>query len=124
MIAPWDLDQTFNYWQEADSDNPVYWTPIAYLMYYRDPNICDEIRAKYDDLRATAWSDEAINAMIDEYEDEIIGSGAYARTKERWPDGNYQESDYSLDQFRTYVFARLEWMDSLVANLDNTYALQ
>lgn len=127
LMAPWDMDYTFNYWMDPSEDAPIYLTPITYLMFYRDQDICDEIKEKYAYLRDNQWSDEAINESLDTYEQAVFKSGAYVRNKNRWPEGNYQDGEdgvYNLDQFRKYVFDRLSWMDSLVSNLDNTYILE
>ena len=55
--------------------------------------------------------------MIDGYERDIYGSGAYVRDMERWPDGNYQDPEAGLSIFREYVHARLRSMDSYISSL-------
>jgi hypothetical protein len=54
---------------------------------------------------------ENLNSMLDEYEKDIYGSGAYLREMERWPDGSYWKPETGLDTFREYVAERLEKLD-------------
>ncbi len=124
LIAPWDLDYTFNYWEESDEDLPYYVTPVLYLMFRNDPTICDEIRTKYHALRKQQWSDEQIDEMLFEYESQIFDSGAFVRTREAFPDGNYQDEDIRFEKFSKRVHDRLEYMDEFIETLDNSYAKQ
>jgi hypothetical protein len=57
--------------------------------------------------------------MLDEYEEDIYGSGAYRRDMERWPDGSYSNPDKGLDTFRKYVFDRLEKLDEYYDRIEN-----
>ena len=118
------MDQTWNYWMEPTDDNPIYFSPITYLMFYKDENICDEIKEKYYYLRNNQWSDDSINHMLDEYEKQIFDSGAYIRNMNRWPNGNYLDGVYDMSRFRAYVLDRAAWMDEFIPTLDNNYLME
>lgn len=76
---------------------------------------------KYNKLRQTSWSEDSINAMINEYEDDIFNSGAYLREMEHWPDGAYGNSQIGLSKFRSYVMDRLQKTDEYYARLEKVY---
>ena len=124
-MAPWDLDLTFgNNFSEDPAKNyviPYAVNPtqnITFLYGYygqillnMDMGLEVKMDECYQALRRDAWSDEKINAMLDEYEDQIYGSGAYLRDMERWPEGTYSDPNQGLSIFRHYVLARLKACD-------------
>lgn len=125
LYAPWDMDITWgNLWErEARLFTVPYGisTDVNYVMesgYLNqlivngDLEICRKISEKYQYLRATAWSEEKINGMLNEFEAIIYGSGAYLRDMERWPEGIYADAENGLDTFRAYVMARLQECDA------------
>ncbi|MBR2770154.1 MAG: hypothetical protein IKD68_14575, partial [Solobacterium sp.] len=68
---------------------------------------------RYFELRNTDWSDEAVLAMLEDYEKDIFASGAYARDVERWPESDHQTGDqYDLSEFKDYVIERLHYCDA------------
>lgn len=125
LLCPWDMDQTFgnryvdgqgnhgitSYFNSPDYDLPIEWSPVYFLMECGDEDILTELQARYDELRNTVWSDDAIKASIAKYEDAIYNSGAYMRTMNRWGDGNYYAPDKKLDDFENYLLDRLQCMD-------------
>lgn len=124
LYAPWDMDISWgNGWTPYEKNNvdPYAVKPetnvvmeCGYLgqLLANDPDgLWEKILEKYHFLRANGWSDENINAMIDEYEADIYGSGAYRRDMERWTGGNYMEPSDGLETFRAYAMRRLEEMD-------------
>ena len=135
LYAPWDMDLTWGNWFANDlSVNLV--TPYALgpsnhvlmqsgylnqILVNGDKAAWDKIYEKYTELRGTAWSWEAIGAMLDEYEREIYLSGAYLREMDRWPDGTYADAADGLNTFRSYVQERLREMDRYYEELDRTH---
>ena len=132
IYTPWDMDATwgnsFNFrqfgnaiiYQLDPTDNSLEMTlnPVSVLLGREDNSrISQKIRQRYTELRSDKWSDEAIDAMLDEFEKEIYDSGAYIRDMERWPDGAYQDPDLGLSVFRTYVHDRLISMDDYIERL-------
>ncbi len=69
------------------------------------------IRERWQELRATSWSDEAIDAAIETHRAALWDSGAMIREQSRWPDAPY-EGD-GLAHFTAYVHERLESMDGI-----------
>lgn len=131
LLCPWDMDQTFgnryvdgqgnhgitSYFNSPDYDLPIEWSPVYFLMECGDEDILTELQARYDELRNTVWSDDAIKASIAKYEDAIYNSGAYMRTMNRWGNGNYYAPDKKLDDFENYVLDRLQCMDEYMDSL-------
>ena len=138
LYTPWDMDISWgNKWIDDGDKNftsPYFFSPydnfpgeFGYceeILINNDTDILEKTAAKYKDLRSDKWSTENIDKMIDSYEDDIFGSGAFLRDKERWPDGIYGDSEIRLDKFREYVHLRLEYLDGyydrLVKDKDKT----
>ena len=125
LYCPWDMDISWgNYWsQEAKNMTVPYgWSAevncylesgyFGQLCSNQDPEIWNYVYKKYEELRRTAWSDENIARLLNEYEDDIFSSGAYLRDRERWPEGTYADNAQGLDVFRKFVADRFAVMDS------------
>ena len=131
LFAPWDMDQTFgnryvdgegshgisSYFNAPDYDLPMEWSTVYFLMQSGDPEITSQVRDRYLQLRSGLWSDENISTMISDYDSDIYGSGAFTRTMNRWPDGNYHDPTVGLLDFENYVLARLACMDTYIQSL-------
>ena len=76
---------------------------------------------RYRELRAGAWSEQAILEQLDNYEAQIFDSGAYVRDRERWVNGSYVETRTRLSGFKRYVLARLEAMDEYYESLPDSF---
>ena len=98
------------------SVNPV----SSILKNGTDPQMAKKIKQRYTELRAGSWSDQAISEMLDGFEQDIYGSGAYLREMERWPKGEYRDPEEGLSRFRAYVQARLRSMDEYIGKLGGT----
>ena len=135
IYTPWDMDVTWgNVWTSDIKTNYIlpYHINSEYnrtmehgglqlLIESGNNEIWQYIFYKYDKLRQTSWSEDSINAMINEYEDDIYNSGAYLREMERWPNGNYGNSQIGLSKFRSYVMDRLQKTDEYYARLEKVY---
>ncbi|MCM1175605.1 MAG: CotH kinase family protein [Blautia sp.] len=135
FYAPWDLDLTWgNHYIGVAEENFTY--PYAHsadynciiesgymnqLMINGDRAVWERIFEKYRIFRENGWSEEAVNAMLDEYEADIFGSGAYLRDMERWPGGTYGNTADELRVFRTYVMDRLREADLYYERLKIAY---
>ncbi|SHJ45738.1 CotH kinase family protein [Pseudobutyrivibrio xylanivorans] len=125
LFTPWDMDQTFRYIGEGttgqygspDYDIPIGWGTVYRLQYTGDTEINNQIKERYQELRNTTWSDECISEKIDTYEKQIYDSGAFARTRDKYKDGAYNDSNIKLSEFKTYVLARLIAMDTYINSL-------
>ncbi len=131
LYAPWDMDISWGNIWEADA--PLFTVPygisadVNYVMESEfldqlirdgDEAVWDRIYEKYRQLRSSAWSEERLNAMLDQYEADIYASGAYLRDMERWPGGHYAEAADGLGTFRRYVMERLQEMDAYYDRLE------
>lgn len=134
FYAPWDLDLT---WGNKFSFTPPNYTDvykltedynciiksgyIYQLIFNGDSFLWEKIFEKYKLLRKTGWSEEYINYLLDKYEMDIYGSGAYLRDMERWPEGNYSNASEGLYAFRKYVMGRLREADLYYERLERVY---
>ena len=132
MMAPWDMDLTFgNDWSDDFSLNhtlvyslspkdsrPFFYGYYGQILLNGDTDLAKTVGDTYKALRADAWSDKRISALIDEYEAEIYGSGAFVRDRERWPEGTYNDPAEGLGKFKKYVLDRLKACDSYYQNME------
>ena len=130
LYTPWDMDRSWGNTVALEQhnttapyalrpDNNRYelrFSPVS-VMLRQNSGFAAEIRNRYAQLRAESWSDENITSMIDSFEADIFGSGAYAREMERWPDGSYIDPEAGLSLFRAYVLERFRSMDEYIAGL-------
>ncbi len=130
LYTPWDMDRSWGNTVALEQhnttapyalrpDNNRYelrFSPVSVLLR-QNSGFAAEIRNRYAQLRAESWSDENITSMIDSFEADIFGSGAYAREMERWPDGSYIDPEAGLSLFRAYVLERFRSMDEYIAGL-------
>ena len=133
LYTPWDLDiswgnvtNTYNpsilnstspYLLKVDDNSYEMEVNPVSILRESDPNVLSKLKQKYAELRAAGWSDDIIDSMIDGFEEDIYGSGAYLRDMERWPEGSYQDPELGLSVFRKYVHDRLQAMDQYISSL-------
>lgn len=125
-FIPWDLDLSLGGPTYNDNFNPESW------LYYRPPMIAvmgespvfrARLVARWEELRRGELAEEAIFARIDGYQATM--GDAIDRNFELWPIGSidfwgylepvssYAEED---DNVRTFLRARLAWMDASIAD--------
>lgn len=135
FYAPWDLDLCWGniYSFDRSVNNTVtYAIPedynciiesgyISQLLSNGDDYLWEKIFEKYKQLRKTGWSEENINSLLDKYESDIYGSGAFIRDMERWPDGTYADPAEGLNHFREYAMGRLQESDLYYERLETLY---
>jgi hypothetical protein len=145
LYSPWDLDSTFGTLMSASQERnfgPIKIrkdidegmrsipdlikpnrnfimniNPVWYLQQLGDEKINILVKDRYQELRRSSWSNDHLMELIDMYEAQIFGSGAYIREKERWPFGIYEIQDVELKKFKSYVNQRLYYMDQFVNEL-------
>lgn len=132
LYTPWDMDITWGLQWTGDaetnlvkpygiksSQNTVMGLGnLPALILNGDDEIWSLIFSKYWRLRESLWSEEALNEMIDGYEEDIYLSGAYIRDMNRWPNGSYWEANRGLEDFRDYVADRLRETDGYYKRLE------
>ncbi len=129
IYVPWDLDRSWGdewtpdkenqtAYYDMPSDLNLFFTDDALwqLLYNNDEETWQRLFVKYDELRADGWSDEKVLGLIDEYEQQIFGSGAYLREINRWPYSD-DNGENSLSTFRAFVKERLSEMDLFMDKL-------
>ena len=131
LYTPWDMDATWGnglgmnhsvHFSPDDNSYEMALNPVSMMLRNGSaPEIITKIRDRYAELRADGWSEQAIDRMLDGFEQNIFGSGAYQRDMERWPDGSYQDPELRLTRFRDYVHKRLASMDSYVDSLSQQF---
>ena len=131
MYSPWDMDDTWGKTWRGDfpvNEQQPYTISEKYnhvmesgvvnqLIVNGDGSIWDKIFDKYRYLRENGWSDENVNSLLDEYEENIFASGAYLRDMERWPEGDYIDAAVGMNTFRTFVMGRLQEFDEYFKRL-------
>ena len=121
FYIPWDLDRCWGHEREDGLEFPMDYTrnypmvmiPIENLLNMNDPEIKTLLREKYQFLRKESWSDENIMKMLEKYEEQAYGSGAFKRDSARWPQ-NYHSSSNDLHDFKEYVLNRIHYFDGYV----------
>ncbi len=135
LYAPWDMDLTWGNcflndlsanlvapYQAAPSDHVLMQSGyLNQILVNGDEEAWNRIYTKYRKLRETAWSQEALGEMLDEYEADVYLSGAYLREMERWPEGSYADAADGLGRFREYVSERLRETDRYYEELNRTH---
>lgn len=125
LFTPWDFDLT---WGVVSAEQPGYTlspqdnvlmnlNPIHRLLQLQDSQTLAQVQQRYQQLRAGAWSETAMQDLLDGYEADIFASGAYQRDHERWPESACNEGQKDLATFRAYVNERLQGMDAFMQSL-------
>lgn len=114
-FAPWDMDLTWGnvsvgeinpYYTEFKSeivDTCVYWETGSKVIEADIDGAKEKMQELYEQLRETSLTDEALEAMILEIDGKLRNSGAFARDRDRWPEGTHAKDcgqliDYALDR--------------------------
>lgn len=124
LITPWDLDGTFGRrWNgnkvSASADFSEFIAAHEngeHYLYYRLKknnlkNFNDTLKARYDRLRFTWFSEESLVNRVQEYMDLFQNSGAAARETARWNGADFTYEENYLK----------EWIGERVAYLNEQY---
>ena len=131
LYTPWDMDITWGNNWDTDAHNltipyslnatynlPMESGPLYMLLINHDSYAWETLLDRYWELRSDLWSEENISRMLEEYENQIFGSGAYMRDMVRWPEGSYEEPELKLSVFKEYVSERLREIDLYYGKLE------
>ena len=128
QFAPWDMDLTwgnvsvgevnpyYTAYERDTIDNRVYWDVGERLLETDYNNSVAYMENLYTTLRKTVLTDEKLEEMIMELDHELRDSGAFARDKERWPEGIHADSS---EELLSYALGRLEFLDKALYNLES-----
>ena len=119
LFTPWDFDMALGtnslfgtYYDLLPERNTVLdIDSIAALNRNGNEKVGSMVRYRYENLRQGSLSNIKIDELIDELEKNIYDSGAFARNHDRWPKSNHNDSAVKLNDFRTFMHKRLEYLD-------------
>lgn len=98
---------------------PFWWTRLT-----EDPLFRSRVKERWQELRATEWSNESLNQLISDLVEEITEDGAVDRNFDRWDVlgtrvfGNHfvgETYEAELEYMRNWLQQRLSWMDAEIA---------
>lgn len=130
---PWDFDLT---WGEALWDGDIRNKNLYSIDYNtipdgtgslldkiakKDTTIETKLKKRYAELRASAWSSDNIEKLIQQSQESVHDSGAYKREQARWPDTLYDDED--LTNLREYIKQHTSYLDYLygITNIEPSY---
>lgn len=123
LESPWDLDLTWGnvysnldelrstFDQNVERITPLYPSFITNEINQGNQEIIQHVVRRYDELRATTWSEEQMEQRLDAMEEDVYGSGAALRHHERWPRAAHSAN---ADAFRERVLRRLQVVDAYI----------
>ena len=124
-FAPWDMDLTwgnvsvgeinpyYTAYERDTIDNRVYWDVGERLLETDYNGSVAYMENLYARLRKTVLTNEKLEEMILNLDHELRDSGAFARDKERWPEGIHADS---CEELLNYATGRLEFLDKALYN--------
>jgi hypothetical protein len=125
FFVPWDLDLT---WGNVSKDTArlyiayenemiqelVNWEPGQRIIDNNVDNCVPLVKEKWNTLRGTILTNEALTSRIEDLENTVINSGAMAREEARWPDGGHT---YDFSTIKKYATDKMDYLDTFFANL-------
>lgn len=123
IFTPWDFDialgtnNLFGTYYDLSPDlNTVLDNDSIAALRRNGSGSADRlIQTRYFTLRQAALSNSKIDTLIDELEKDIYNSGAFRRNMERWTESKHGDPEIKLNDFRTHIHKRLEYLDSYYA---------
>ena len=126
-FAPWDMDLTWGNVSVGEV-NPVYtafeaetvedrvgWIVGDRLLDVDRNDSRQYVQKLYQQLRKTVLLDHNLEDQIQELDHQLRNSGAFARDRERWPDGVHAEN---CRQLVNYAKDRLEFLDKALYDIE------
>ena len=86
--------------------------PFAVYSPEETEEVFQMLSERYRELRKNEWSDPAVMAILDAFEEDIFSSGAYIRDLNSWPQSSHSKDIHNLDEFKSYVLKRLHYCDT------------
>ena len=116
---PWDMDRTFAHpygFLPEEYDPGLVFThavppEMQFLLDEHPDEIWPLLTARWKELRAGVFSEEALCALVDERAEILTESGAYAREYERWGYMNFR----GPENLKSIMRARLFFLDNYFA---------
>lgn len=124
----WDYDNTYDLYREETPTDKFYTVERAwYYMLFKDESFCEEVIARYRELRQEELSEENVLGMLDEIYAYI--EPALARNWEVWgytfdsetyvqPEERRARScEEAVEDLRAFIVERGDWLDRYIENL-------
>ncbi|MBK8345310.1 MAG: CotH kinase family protein [Bacteroidetes bacterium] len=117
-IGPaWDYDRGYAPWDVSgwvwENTHPAWPFPFWWSKFREDEEWRDAVYCRYTNLRSTVLTDEAFDVFIDSVAN-YIGEAAL-RNFEKWPELSVTDPTYFVEELRTFVHDRLNWIDIQMA---------
>lgn len=119
---PWDYDRAYAPWTTEgwvwEITHPYWPFPFWWSKFREDPEWVSEVYCRWTSLREDVLSNDAFHAIIDSVQTMIELPAQ--RNFVKWAELGVTDYDYYVDELKTFVDARLAWMD---AALDPDYVV-
>ena len=131
-MTPWDFDATFGMqWNGRKKEGTGWWDSslnhlIKRLYELPDTGFNTKVKAKWNELKNTLFSQNAIMARFETYSAQlrpITGdiNNAFERNKTRWPDSGGQGSNNpevgETDYIRAWLQRRIQFLERIISKL-------
>lgn len=129
IFTPWDFDIALGtnnlfgeYYDLSPDQNSVLDSDTIAALRRNGSNKGDQlVQSRYKKLRQGELSNIKVDELINELEVDIYNSGAFLRNQERWTDSKHGDPNIKLNDFRTFIHKRLEYLDNYYANGASEY---
>lgn len=115
---PWDYDRGYLPWTTADwvweETHPAWPFPFWWSKFREDEEWRNMVYCRWTDLRQDVLSDAAFDALIDSLAN-TLGVDAPERNFLKWSELGVTDHAYFVEEVRTFLHQRLEWMDEAIA---------
>lgn len=119
IFTPWDFDIALGtnnlfgeYYDLLPEQNSILDSDSIAALRRNGSNKGDLlVQSRYRKLRQGELSNTKIDELINELEADIYNSGAFRRNQERWTDSKHGDPNIKLNDFRTFIHRRLEYLD-------------
>jgi len=113
-FSPWDMDSSFG---KNDEENSEVWYEFELfdrLLELDCGGARSRLAAIWKQMRETAFSDENLTGLIEEYTRLMNDTGAFYRDALRWSKDYTYADAYNI---QAYVMARMQMMDRRIAEI-------
>lgn len=127
FFVPWDMDLTWGNVSKDQNHPPLFtayepevmteiarWETGQKVIDLNAGNSISMVKEKWNLLRGSILTNDALTKHIENLEDRVVNSGAMARETKRWPEGAHT-TDYT--DIKQYAIDKMEFLDSYFTTL-------